>query len=308
MALAPHAFTLRQLQYVVAVADRRSFRKAAEACAVSPPSLSAQVAQLEALLGVQLFDRDPHRVHLTQAGEALVAQARVVLAGADALLDASLRFVDPLAGTLRLGILPTLGPYLLPALAQALRAAFPRLTVHWAEERTQAIVARLAAGELDAAVVALEADLGELERHTLGPDPFLLASPQGHPLSQSDGPVEVEALDGERLLLLAEGHCLRQQVLSLCERVGASEGAFRATSLPTLAQLVASGAGLTLLPGVAAAFEGTRAGLHLRPLMPPATRTLALVWRPGSALRGPLLQLGAALQAAYVRAHPPPGA
>jgi LysR family hydrogen peroxide-inducible transcriptional activator len=304
MAISPHAFTLRQLQYVVAVADRRNFRKASESCAVSPPSLSAQIAQLEELLGVQLFDRDPHRVRLTSAGEALVEQARRVLNAADALVDVTRRFVDPLAGTLRLGIIPTLGPYLLPTLAPALRVHFPQLTVHWFEDRTRALVARLGSGELEAAVVALEADLGDLERLPLGSDPFFLASPTGHALSQSTGPVGVEVLDGERLLLLEEGHCLREQALSLCERVGASEGSFRATSLPTLAQMVASGVGLTLLPGVAANFEGKRAGLHLRSLEPEAGRTLALVWRRGTVLGAPLQRLGAVLKDAYLEAHP----
>ncbi|MCE9672557.1 LysR family transcriptional regulator [Myxococcus stipitatus] len=164
MQLAPHPFTLRQLQYVVAVADSLSFRKAAARCHVSQPSLSAQLALLEESLGVRLFERDRRRVLLTSAGEKLVERARRLLLEADDLLEESRRVGDPLAGTLRVGVIPTVSPYLLPAVAPALRRRFPRLTLAWVEEKTEVLVRDLDAGALDAALVALEADVGDVEK------------------------------------------------------------------------------------------------------------------------------------------------
>src|SRR5512138_90938 len=153
MRSAPYPGTLRQLQYVLAVAEARSFRRAAEACRVSQPSLSAQVAEAERALGVRLFERDRRRVLVTAAGEALVARARRVLLEADDLVEAARRGADPLAGTLRVGVIPTVGPYLLPRAAPALRKALPALQILWEEDRTPALVRRVAAGELDGALL-----------------------------------------------------------------------------------------------------------------------------------------------------------
>jgi LysR family transcriptional regulator, hydrogen peroxide-inducible genes activator len=190
MNLAPHPFTLRQLQYVVAVAERRSFRQAAEACRVAQPSLSAQVAQVEDLLSVKLFERDRRRVVPTAAGLAFVARARAILLEADGLVDAARVLGDPLAGPLRLGVIPTVAPYLLPEVAPALRTRFPKLTFLWTEDKTASLVERLGRAELDGALVALEADLGDLPRVVLGKDPFVFAAPPGHPLSASRRPLD----------------------------------------------------------------------------------------------------------------------
>lgn len=293
---APHPVTLRQLQYLAAVADLRSFRRAAEACHVSQPSLSAQVAEAERALGVRLFDRDRRGVLVTRAGVALLERLRRVLVEADDLVDAARRHADPRAGTLRLGILPTIGPYLLPAAVPALRAALPRLVVRWEEDRTAALVRRVEAGELEGAVVAAEADLGGLETLELGADPFLLAAAPAHPLAQGAGPARPGELRGHEVLLLDDGHCLRAQALEVCSAAKARELDFRATSLATLVQMVAGGAGVTLLPALAAGTEAARADLVLRPFAAPApARTLVLAWRRRSAAEPALREVGEAV-------------
>src|SRR3954471_13384583 len=212
-----HPFTLRQLQYVVAVADQLSFRKAAEVCHVSQPSLSAQLAQLEDALGVRLFERDRRRVLPTPAGANLIERARRVLVDADDLVDAARRLGDPLAGPLTIGVIPTISPYLLPAAAPAIRRAHPRLTVRWVEDKTETLARDLHAGRLDAALLALEADLGgPLQREVIGRDPFMLAAPRGHPLAKRSRPASLTELRGAHLLLLDDGHCLRDQALAVC--------------------------------------------------------------------------------------------
>jgi LysR family transcriptional regulator, hydrogen peroxide-inducible genes activator len=300
MSLPPHPFTLRQLQYAVAVADALSFRKAAERCHVAQPSLSAQLAQLEDALGARLFERDRRRVLLTAAGRELIERARRVLRESDDLVEHARRAGDPLAGTLRVGVIPTLAPYLLPAVSPALRAAFPRLRLLWVEERTQPLVQQLDAGALDAGLLALEADIGDVEREVIGRDPFVLVTPRGHRLARKTGPASASDLNDEDVLLLEEGHCFGEQALAFCSRARAHELEFRATSLSTLAQVVAGGAGVTLLPQLAVATEAKRADLHVRPFAQPApARTVALVWRKRSPLAAPLRQLAATMRAAY---------
>src|ERR671925_1279283 len=156
-------FTLRQLQYVVAVAEMLSFRRAAERCNVSQPSLSAQVAELETALGFSLFERDRRGVLVTAAGQEIISRARRVLVEADDFVETANRFLDPLAGTLRIGVIPTIGPYLLPRVVPALRKAYPRMMLIWIEDKTEVLVRRVAHGDLDAALLALESDLGDLE-------------------------------------------------------------------------------------------------------------------------------------------------
>jgi LysR family transcriptional regulator, hydrogen peroxide-inducible genes activator len=299
MRSAPYPLTLRQLQYVLAVAEARSFRRAAELCHVSQPSLSQQVADVERALGVRLFERDRRRVLVTAAGEALLSRARRVLVEADDLVESALRLSDPLSGTLRIGVLPTVGPYLLPGAAPALRRALPKLQVVWEEDRTAALVRRVSAGELDAALVAREADLADLAQAELVSDPFVLAAPPGHPLARGRGPVRIADLRGERVLLLDDGHCLRDQALEVCARGRAEELGFRATSLPTLVQMVASGAGVTLLPRLAVEAESGRARLRIRPFARPAPgRTLVLAWRRGTAVEPALQAVAEAIRGA----------
>jgi LysR family hydrogen peroxide-inducible transcriptional activator len=303
MMWAPHPFTLRQLQYVVAVADTLSFRKAAERCHVSQPSLSAQLAQMEEALGVRIFERDRRRVLLTQAGKELVERARQLLVEADDLGEAARRASDPLSGTLRLGVIPTVSPYLLPSITPALRKEYPRLTLLWVEDKTEVLVRALAAGSLDAALVALEAELGDVEHEVIAEDPFVLAMAPGHPLSARKSEAPHAELQGADVLLLDEGHCFREQALAFCSRAKAHELEFRATSLPTLTQMIAAGTGVTLLPRLAVPTEVRRSQLLVRPLAAPVPkRTLALIWRKRSSLRVALRQLAATIRAAYPKA------
>jgi LysR family transcriptional regulator, hydrogen peroxide-inducible genes activator len=299
MSSAPHPFTLRQLQYAVAVADELSFRRAAELCGVSQPSLSAQLAELESLLKVRLFERDRRRVLLTPAGEALIPRARQLLLVADDLAPAARALEDPLAGTLRIGVIPTISPYLLPAVVPALRRKHPRLTVAWVEDKTSSLVAQLAAGTLDAALLALEAELGDLAHEVIASDPFVLATPANDPLGAPRTPATLDELQGKRMLLLDEGHCLREQALSFCHQADVREMTFRATSLSTLAQMVAGGAGITLLPELAVPSETRRSAIRVRKLAEPTpARTIALVWRKSSPLADALRRLASTLREA----------
>ncbi len=298
---APLAFTLRQLQYAEAVAAELSFRRAAARCHVSQPALSAQLAQLEGALGVRLFERDRRRVLVTAAGGEVLARAHDLLLRASDLGTAARRVADPLAGTLRIGVIPTVSPYLLPRIAPRLRERFRRLNLLWNEDKTAALVEGLAAGRLDAMLVAAGADLGDVESETLGEDPFVLAAPLDHPLGRSTSPARLSDLRQGEVLLLDEGHCLRQQALELCSRARAHELAFRATSLATLVQMVAAGAGVTLLPALALETEATRARITLRRFAPPTPgRTIVLAWRRRTPLAPALRRL-----AAVVRDHFP---
>ncbi|MEW5853143.1 MAG: LysR substrate-binding domain-containing protein [Myxococcota bacterium] len=302
MTAAPHPFSLRQLQYVVALADTLSFRRAAERCHVSQPSLSAQLAQLEEVLGVQLFERDRRRVLPTAAGKELVERARRLLVEADDFLEAARRVGDPLAGTLRIGVIPTISPYLLPAISPALRKQYPRLTIQWVEDKTAVLVRSLEQGSLDAALLALEAELGDVEREIIARDDFMLAAARGHDLAERTARVKPADLRDSDVLLLEEGHCLREQALAFCSRARAQELEFRATSLPTLAQMVANGAGITLLPRLAVETEAQRAGLVVREFEDPSPhRTLALIWRRRSPLANALKQVAGTIREAYPR-------
>jgi len=300
MRFGPHPITLRQLQYIVAVADHRNFRKAAAACHVSQPSLSAQVAQAEDVLGVRLFERSHRGVVVTPAGTAVADQARGLCVGAESLIDAARHFADPFAGRLRIGVIPTVAPYLLPEVAPALRRRYPKLTLLWTEDKTEVLVQRVARAELDAAILALEADIGELETKVLGQDPFVFAAPAGHPLAASHKPIRAEDLEGESVLLLDDGHCFRKQVLSFCSRAGADEAGYRATSLATLVQMTAGGVGVTLLPSLALPVENRHKVLHVRGFVPKVpSRTLALCWRRGSALTATLGSVGETMHKVY---------
>lgn len=294
-----HDLSLRQLQYAVAVADTGRFRRAAERCHVSQPALSAQLAQLESTLGAQIFERDRRGVRTTAAGEEILTRARQLLAGVDDLLASAARFADPLAGRLRIGVIPTVAPYALPEVVPALRARFPRLQLLWREDRTVDVIRGLEHGNLDAGLVALEAEIGDLDHAEVATDPFLLAVPPGHALARKRRP-RAEDLDAENVLLLDDGHCLRHQVLAICGRADSQEADFRATSLSTLTQMVVGGAGVTLLPALAAAVENRSGSLVLRRFeKPEPCRTLALVWRRRTPHAAALRELAAALRGAW---------
>ena len=236
------AYSLRQLQYAVAVADTGGFRRAAERCHVSQPSLSAQLAQLESALGVRLFERDRRRVLLTAAGEEIVARAREALVAAGDVLLAARRLGDPLASTLRVGVIATVAPYLLPEIAPALKARYPRLTLHWTEDKTARLLRDLAQGQLDAVLLAQVPGMEPFEQDVILEDRFVLAGAPGEPLLRGRRPADLAELEGRSVLLLEEGHCFRDQALALCARAGVAETDFRATSLSTLARMAAAGA------------------------------------------------------------------
>ena len=297
-SLSPLPVTLRQLQYIVAIAEHGSFRRAAETCHVAQPSLSAQVAVAERALGVQLFERTGRRVRVPVAAAPLIAQARRILVAAGDLQALARQRSDPFRGTLRIGVIPTICPYLLPDIAPALAHDYPDLTIDWSEERTARLVEQVKDGAIDAAVVALEADLRGLAHEPLGRDPFLLAAAPGHPLARGKKKLTIDVLDGTRVFLLDDGHCFRDQALQWCTRAGAKETAFRATSLATLVQMVSASGGVTLLPAIALAVENRRGQLTVRRFEPPGPgRTLALAWRRGSALRALLVRLAATVRA-----------
>ena len=282
MTISAHDLSPRQLQYVVAVAETLGFHKAAERCHVSQPTLSAQVKQLEDVLGVRLFERDRRRVLLTAAGAVVVAHARRVLVEIDDMIAAAKQLIEPCSGTFRIGVIPTIAPYLLPDVVPAVRARYPKLQLVFREEKTDAVVADLREGRLDAGLLALEADIGEWASGRIADDPFVVALPEGHRLARKKR-VAASDLDDENVLLLDEGHCFRAQALSVCDRAGAKESQLRATSLSTLAQMVSSGSGITLLPQIAVAVENRRGQLEVRPFTSPAPhRTIALIWRPHS--------------------------
>ncbi len=294
--------SLRQLQYAVAVGEEGGFRRAAERCHVSQPALSAQVAELEGALGVRLFERDRRRVLVTRAGEELLARARRVLAEAADLATAARRAADPLAGTVKVGVIPTVSPYLLPEMAPLLRNRAPRLVPHWSEERTATLLADLRAGRLDAALLAIVPGMDDLDREPVAEDPFVLAGPPGHPLLRPRHPAAARELRGEDVLLLEDGHCFRDQALQFCSSARAREGEFRATSLSTLAQMAAGGAGVTLLPSLALAVENRRGELAVRRFADPVPgRTLALAWRRQSPLAPALREIAAAARRAAGR-------
>jgi len=290
MNMAPQPFTLRQLQYAIAVAEELSFRKAAKRCGVSQPSLSAQLAQMEEALGVRLFERNRRRVLVTAAGRQLIERGRIILRESLDLVELARRAGNLLSGTLRIGVIPTISSYLLPQLTGALHRAFPDLTIRWVEDKTSVLVRDLEDGALDAALLALEADIGDVDHEVIGPDPFVLATPAGHPLGAKASPARASELRDASVLLLDDGHCFRDQALAVCSGANARELAFRATSLSTLTQMVAGGAGVTLLPALAVATEAKRADITIRPFANPAPqRTIALVWRKRSPL-GPALR------------------
>lgn len=280
---------LRDLEYLVAVGEHGHFGRAAQACFVSQPTLSTQIKKLERELGVDLVERSPGRALLTDAGERVVERAKVVLREANDIRGIAKQAQDPEAGSVRLGLIPTLAPYLLPHVVPALHDRFPRLELLLAEEKTDTLLERLRQGELDAGVLALPVDDHQLACAPLFREDFVLAAPVGHPIAAGEEPVESAVLGGEDdILLLEEGHCLRDQALDVCRVAGASERiGFRATSLETLRQMVSAGVGVTLLPELSVQPPVPAAGeVAFRKFVDPVPhRDIAMLWRPTSVYR-----------------------
>jgi LysR family hydrogen peroxide-inducible transcriptional activator len=284
---------LKDLRYLVAVADSRHFGRAAERCFVSQPTLSAQLKKLEEYLGVQLIERAPKRVQLTPAGEEIVERARRILDASDEIVELARGHRDPLAGRLKLALLPTIGPYLLPNVASRLRKQLPRLELMLYEYQTDAMLEKLHSGEIDVGILALPVAMDGLDSRELYREPFTVALPSNHRLAKRAS-IKVGDLAHETLLLLEDGHCLREQALDICSSVDAHEKQdFRATSLETLRQMVAAGVGITLLPELAArGAYGNARGVTIKPFARPTpTRTIGAVWRKSSARREAILAL-----------------
>lgn len=293
-------YTLRQLQYIVAVAELGGFRKAAEACGVAQPSMSAQVAQVEEALGVQIFERGARGIRVTAAGAAVVDRARVALLAARDLADTARLHSDPLSGTVRIGVIPTVCPYLLPEVAPSLRQRLPDLHLIWSEDKTRALIEQIERAALDGAILALDDRLAGFDHAVICDDPFVLAAAPGHRLAKRHGPASPDVLDGETVFLLEDGHCFRDQALAFCGARGATEGDLRATGLSTLVQMVGGGDGVTLLPRLAVRVENRRGQLAVRAFKSPApARTLVLAWRRGSAMKRPLDAVAAVIRKAW---------
>ncbi|HMA16703.1 MAG TPA: LysR substrate-binding domain-containing protein [Kiloniellaceae bacterium] len=296
---------LRDLQYAVAVAEERHFGRAAERCHVSQPTLSGQLRKLEESLGFSLFERTSRSVAVTTAGESVLAHARRALAEAAAIETLARALSDPLAGPLRLGVIPTVSPYLMPLVLGPLKRRFPALTPVLVEEVTESLLDRLAAHEIDAAIVATTPQAPELAALPLYEEPFWVACPEGHPLAAQPEIAEPDLADVD-LLLLTDGHCLRDQVLQVCarsrERSGQRFADLRASSLETLLNMVAAGFGCTLVPALAVrAGELAGRGIVARPLkLATAARPVALWYRRSF----PQAQLLAAVADVMVAALP----
>ncbi|MBV8763186.1 MAG: LysR family transcriptional regulator [Deltaproteobacteria bacterium] len=277
--------SVRQLECLVAVADHGSFRKAAAALGISQPALSAQVQAAEDLLAVQVFERDRRAVLVTPAGEDVVGRARLALEAIDGVADAARRRAEPLVGALRLGVIPTIAPYWLPALLPPVRKRFPRLELILREEQTARLLAQLTTGQIDAALLALPVP-GDVTCAQIAREEFVLAAPRGAAILKKRNRLSERDLEDQTVLLLEDGHCLRDQALAVCERGGGIESMeVRATSLPTLVQMVAGGMGITLLPEAAAdALVQPRGPVETAALgKPPPGRTIGLAWRTSSA-------------------------
>ena len=278
-----HLPTLRQLQFLCALADEKSFSRAAEVCNVTQPTLSSAIKEIEAILGVQLVERETRGASMTRAGDAAVERARSILSSAADLVAAAHQAGAPLTGPFNLGAIPTLAPYLLPRTLSALRSGHPELKLYLREDQTERLIDGLRNRTLDAALIALPWESAGIETEILGDDEFLFIAPQNHKLATAKhlGP---EDLNGEEVLLLEDGHCLREHAIAACSLApAAASSTISATSLATLVQMVAGGLGISLVPKIAAE-AGVTAGadLSVRAFDAPIIgRQIGIAWRAG---------------------------
>jgi LysR family hydrogen peroxide-inducible transcriptional activator len=272
---------LKDLKYLVALADTGHFGRAAQRTFVSQPTLSAQLKKLEEYLGVKLVERHPKNVQLTEVGRQIVARARHMLSEGDEILALARNNTDPLSGKLKVALIPTIGPYLLPRVMLKLRKALPQLGLMLYEYQTEDLLKRLKEGEIDLGILALPIEQDGLECRRLYREEFTVALPSDNPLAQKPS-IKVSDLKGQTLLLLEDGHCLRDQALEVCSRIDVREAEdFRATSLETLRHMVVAGLGVTLMPELAVESPfGSQRGLVIRQFTKPApARTVGAVWR-----------------------------
>lgn len=276
-----YQMNLRDLTYLTTLADTGHFRRAAEACNVTQPTLSMQLRKLEEFLGVTLVERGGRHALLTPAGKEIVARARAILHETEAMRELARHFRDPFAGELSLGLFPTLAAYLLPLILPEINARFPALQLTLMEEKTPVLTEMLLAGKLDCALLALPIEEEGLQSTSLFHEPFLLAVAAGHPFARKKR-ISQEALSGKTLLLLNDGHCMREHALSVCRAIGAGESKqFRATSLETLRHMVAAKRGITLMPALSVRNDPLLSYIPFASPVP--SRTVGLVWRKTSA-------------------------
>lgn len=295
---------LKDLKYLVALADTCHFGRAAERTFVSQPTLSAQLKKLEEFLGVKLVERQPKNVQLTDVGKQVVIRARRMLDEGDEIIALARNNTDPFAGKLKLALIPTIGPYLLPRVMQKIRKALPNLGLMLYEHQTEALLKRLRDGEIDLGVMALPATQEGMESRELYEEAFTVALPNDHPLT-ARSTIRIQDLKGQTLLLLEDGHCLREQALEVCSRIDVREAEdFRATSLETLRQMVVAGLGITLLPELAVESPfGSQRGMTVREFSKPApTRTVGAVWRKSSTRAAAITAVCDILQTVMTRA------
>lgn len=272
---------IRDLQYLDAVARHQHFGRAAEACFVSQPTLSGQIMKLEERLGLMLIERHRKRVMLTPAGEALIGRARAVLRAAEDFEDAAKALSEPLSGDFHLGLIPTISPYLLPHIMTPLGADLPQVNFYLHEDQTQVLLQALDEGKLDVVILSWLDSIENVERYTLYREPLVLAAPREQPLAKLDE-ASLSDLDGQLVLTLEDGHCLRDETLDYCFSAGAREDQrFQATSLETLRYMVGSGLGITLMPQLAVREADRAQGLQYVPFGdPPPSREICLLVRP----------------------------
>lgn len=286
--------TLRQLQFLVALGETGSFSRAAEACHVTQPTLSAGIKELEDILGVSLAERESRGATLTHAGEIAAARASALLGDAHALVQSVSTAGALFSGPFHLGAIPTIAPFVLPQTVSLLTREYPDLRLYLTEDRTSRLVDQLRARTIDAAFIALPWDAPGIETMTLFDDEFLLAAPSGHPLARKNG-LSPEDLAGEDLLLLEDGHCLREHALSLCRlKAGAGREQVAATSLGTLVNMVAGGLGVSLIPRLAAD-NGLALGpdVAIRSFVTPVVgRQIGIAWKAGSPRAAEARKLG----------------
>ncbi|MDV7338987.1 LysR substrate-binding domain-containing protein [Terasakiella sp. A23] len=277
-------YTLKHLKYFIAVAKYQHFGQAADACFVTQPTLSAAIKEFEEILGLQLLERTKRSVLITPTGKEVLARAQEIVVQADGLMEMAKTKGSPLTGELRLGVIPTIGPYLLPQIMQNIRSHFPDLTLYLKEDQTERLLESLKEGQLDVLILALPYESDAIETSIFMQDDFFCAVPADHALA-SNSHIENAEIVEENLLLLEEGHCLRDHAMAACSWAGAKNiNEFGATSLSTIVQMVANGLGITLLPKMAIDAGITRgtdlATLPLSKDSPP--RDIGLVWRKTS--------------------------
>ena len=297
--------TLRQLRYLQALARHRHFGRAAEACAVTQPALSMQIRELEKELDVELVERRPGEAALTEIGAEVARRGDEVLAGARDLIDFARHRGRLFQGELKLGVIPTLAPYLLPKLLPLLQARYPDVVVKLRETQTKALIEELVAGDLDGVMLALPAPEADIEVIRLFDDPFLLAVPADDPRPET-ARVSAREVDQSRLILLEEGHCLRDQALAFCSTAHLNLPlSLGAASLVTIMQMVANGYGVTLLPQVAVDAEVRDERIKLlRFAAPGPSRAIGLAWRRTSPRREDFVALGELVVGALGAAKP----